>query len=118
MLDGNVLVTDAGTGAITWSGRPLDMPVRAIASIRSHPLAVVLLDSYGAHAHANKRRNLVCIDSKGAIQWQARLPTNDTADTYTEMHLVSAGVSAFSWSCHRVLLDTLSGKILKDAYTK
>jgi hypothetical protein len=111
-----VVVTNLSTGEVAWAGRPLDRAVLDLAQLPGRSRAVALLDYY--RSAPGDRPNLVAIDEHGEVLWRAKLPTTAPTDAFTEMELVGEGVSAFSSSGHRVLIDPESGAILEDRFAK
>lgn len=116
IIDKEIVVTDLKTGAVVWAGRPLNRQVIDMAQLSQTSQAIILLEYYGTPA--DERQNLVAIDKDGRILWRSTLPTNASTDAYTEMELLVSGVSAFSWSGHRVLIDLISGEIVDDQFAK
>jgi hypothetical protein len=78
--------------------------------------AVVLLEFQGSLA--DYRSNLVAVDGFGRILWRASLPTDSANDAFTSVEVASEGISAFTWSCHRLFLDPDTGETLRDEFTK
>ena len=116
VLDREVVVTDLSSGSVLWAGRPLGRAVLQLVQMPDGFRAVVLLDYYGS-PH-DDRENLVAIDESGQILWRAELPTASSTDAFTEFELVEEGISAFSWSGHRVLIDPCTGDTLDDDFAK
>lgn len=116
MLGKEVVVTDLNSGDVVWSGQPLGRGVLDVVQVSDGSRALVLLDYY--KTPPNDRGNLVAIDDHGGILWRATLPTSSATDAFTEVELTAEGVSAFTWSGHRVLIDLATGKTVKDSFVK
>ncbi|HCO03147.1 MAG TPA: hypothetical protein DIT48_07270 [Actinobacteria bacterium] len=87
-----------------------------ILQIPDEARAIILLDHTGTRP--GQRENLIAINQRGEILWLAKLPTSSGTDFFGEMELLDEGVSAFSWSCHRVLIDPKTGETMDDRFTK
>jgi len=87
-----------------------------LVQLRDDRRAVALLDYF--KAPPDQRDNLVAIDEHGTILWRSKLPTTHPTDAFTEMEVLDEGISAFSWSGHRVLIDPQTGVTLDDEFTK
>jgi hypothetical protein len=111
-----VVVSDLSTGRVIWSGCPLDRDVVDLVQLDLGPRAVVLLEMLGSPP--DDRANLVAIDSLGRLLWKAELPTRSSTDGFTSVDLTENGVSAFSWSGHRVVIDPETGRTISGEFTK
>jgi hypothetical protein len=116
LLEKEIIVTDLDSGEVLWSGRPLGRPVLELLQLPTASRAIALLDYL--NAAPEERANLVAIDDRGTVLWRAKLPTTSNTDAFTDIDLVEGGVSAFTWSSHRVLIDIETGETLDDAFTK
>lgn len=116
LYDKEIVITDLDSGEVLWSGKPLGRPVLDVLQPITASQGIALLDYL--NAAPEERANLVAIDDHGRVLWRATLPTTSSTDAFTEIELVEGGVSAFTWSSHRVLIDIQTGDTLDIAYTK
>lgn len=63
--------------------------------------------------------NLLGVASDGTVLWRAELPTYGGGDCYVAVSVADDGsLTAVSWSGFRVVLDTVSGRIVRRMPTK
>jgi hypothetical protein len=88
----------------------------------SDDVVLLLDDSRDDLDDQSKRRNLLRVDSKGSVVWQADLPDvrgyTDGADAYVAVAWRKGKLTAYTWSCFFVELNPKSGQILKATFTK
>ena len=116
VVNKEVVVSDLSTGRVMWSGRPLGRDVVDLVQLDDDSRAVVLLETFGSPP--DDRANLVAIDARGRLLWRAQLPTPSSTDGFTSLDIIERGVSAFSWSGHRLLIDPDTGSTISDEFTK
>ena len=63
------------------------------------------------------RGSLALIRADGSDVWRV-MPPDGATDRWTEARLDGEQVSAFSWSCYRVVLDAATGAELSRVFTK
>ena len=116
-LDGAIVVVTAlESGQEIWRGTPYGHDALQVVSSPDHDVAAVLFDDGGDSL--SDASNLVVIDHRGKARWRAEIPTSDPNDMYTSIELENGHLSAFSWSCHRVSFDFMTGEVLSTKYTK
>jgi hypothetical protein len=64
--------------------------------------------------------NLVCVDAKGKLVWEAELPPGTMADCFVDVleTMESGALRANTFSCYRVILDPRNGRIIASVFTK
>lgn len=116
VVDNEAVVLNFVTGQILWAGRPLGRDVVELLALPGTSLAVVLVDA--TRAPPNDRANLLALDTAGVVRWRAELPTDSAEDFFTSIEVLAGTISAFTWSCHQILIDPETGATLRDEYTK
>ncbi len=77
----------------------------------------VELASYKPSAVAANHENLRRLKSTGEVVWVAEMPER-TGDAYVDARLEGGSLTAWSWSCYRVVIELATGKITERVFTK
>ena len=78
---------------------------------------IVLMDYYANRA-AKRFANIEAYDGTGTCLWTAALPEGSGPDAYTEAEITSAGITAYSFSGNRCLIDSETGQLLRQQFVK
>jgi outer membrane protein assembly factor BamB len=63
-------------------------------------------------------QNLVGLSPTGALLWTAPLPEGTGPDCFVDVKLSEGVIIATSWSCYALKLDSSTGKLLSQTFTK
>jgi len=102
---------------ISDDGKVLGVTVLDVKELPTEGSVLVLLDHMEMGEGA--ARNLTKFTEKGALVWIADLPKADAGDCYLSMDLSAVGaVLANTWNGYRVTIDSETGKVLGQKFTK
>jgi hypothetical protein len=100
-------------GSLFWSDYD-GQKVRAAFPSQDGNRCIVLLDPDATRKP--RFENLFAVDRDGNVVWKANLP--ETHDAFLDAQLDSEGLSVWSWSCYRLLLDPSDGRTISQVFTK
>lgn len=102
---------------ITLNVRPDGLRV---VDVRDEPNGRSMLVLLDPPAGGGRVRNLVLVDSGGKVVWRGELPERSgPTDSFVSLELDLDGtVVAGTWSGYRVTLDPVTGRRLREDFTK
>jgi hypothetical protein len=109
--DGDLVVTDSGSGRVIWQGRIQAMPIRKAGPVPGAPDAIVLLD-YDQRPPGEFPEygwNILRVSPEGQVVWQARTPEEHGHDAWWDFELEGGQLTAWSYSAHEVAINLETG---------
>ncbi len=106
------IADDAGT--VRWTGEPLGHRAADVLPIEGSDDCVVMC-RYD-EVLRGPFRNVARLTSRGAIVWQAEVPSAD--DTFVAIKWMSGLLMAISWAGISVRLDVATGRIVDSVFVK
>ncbi len=113
--NGTLYIKNLSTDSVEWSGKPKGYRVQNVIELMDSDCSIVLLDP---SQESRTFQNIICIDFKGSIAWEADLPGSNAGDVYLRVLYLDNCIIAYSWSGFKVELDSQSGDIVSREFVK
>jgi len=111
---GKLIVRDASSGSVVWTGDFDGFTVLKALPLASDEACLVLLDP-GSTKQATFE-NLLLVDPSGAVRWRAKLPR--TNDAFTDVLVMGTQIEARTWNGLRVQVDPRTGQTEEIGFSK
>jgi hypothetical protein len=116
VLDGDLVIREAGSMRILWNGRPLDRQVQAAIAIPGTDDCAVLLGHSPGEPSAF---NVLRCRSDGSVVWRVdSMPNPTQRDAYVHLKWTGDDLQAVTFSGYTVRIDAATGRVTHIRFTK